>query len=215
MLVRALDHPLPGHPCALSLSTFHPVDKPQRWIHSAKRALSQVPEANACTLTFTQDLPQRACTLKFTYHLQRRATARSPCTFMSHLTCIHASGVSACRFWFYGDDPIDERLRRMAEYLDQYEPRTDIESLVPPQPLFTAPKQVVGYYAAGADAEVRALPVSPCYVTCSPRFVNSSRHVSADEAWSSASPLSCDQCSAVVCASRAAHLEVEAACELQ
>lgn len=98
-----------------------------------------------------------------------------PARLASHLTCTHASGVSACRFWFYGDDPIDERLRRMAEYLDQYEPRTDIESLVPPQPLFTAPKQVVGYYAAGADAEVRSLPGSPSLVTCSPRFVNSSR----------------------------------------
>lgn len=65
---------------------------------------------------------------------------------------------SNARFWFYGDDPVDERLRRMAEYLDCYEPRTDIQSLVPPQPLFSEPKRVVNYYAAGAAEEQGEVP---------------------------------------------------------
>ena len=61
-----------------------------------------------------------------------------------------------CRFWFYGDDPVETRLQKMAEYLDAFEARTDVESLVPVQPLFDAPKKVVGYYAAG-EQQVRSL----------------------------------------------------------
>ena len=59
----------------------------------------------------------------------------------------------ASRFWFYGDDPVEERLQRLGAYLDTYEARTDINSLVPNQPLFSEPRKFVGYYAAG-DAEV-------------------------------------------------------------
>lgn len=64
-----------------------------------------------------------------------------------------------CRFWFYGDDPVEERLARLGSYLDTYDARTDIESLVPKQPLFAEPRKVVGYYAAG-NAEVRATTAS-------------------------------------------------------
>jgi len=58
------------------------------------------------------------------------------------------------RFWLYGDDPVEERLRRIAAYLDNYDARTDFTSLVPMQPLFSEPRRFVGHYAAGQ--EVRA-----------------------------------------------------------
>lgn len=74
-----------------------------------------------------------------------------------------------CRFWFYGDDPVEERLARLGSYLDTYDARTDIESLVPKQPLFSEPRKVVGYYAAG-NAEVRAAraAANACFPCISP-----------------------------------------------
>lgn len=43
---------------------------------------------------------------------------------------------SNARFWFYGDDPPEERLRILATYLDDFEARP-VDSTVAPQPLFT------------------------------------------------------------------------------
>jgi hypothetical protein len=54
-------------------------------------------------------------------------------------------------FWFYGDDPIDARLAKLNEYLQDYEPHDDVQSLVPEQPLFREPRTTVGYYAAGEE----------------------------------------------------------------
>jgi Zn-dependent M16 (insulinase) family peptidase len=64
---------------------------------------------------------------------------------MSQISC------GTCRFWFYGDDAVESRLKKLSEYLDAFEPRNDIESLVPVQPLFSEPKKAVNYYAAGEE----------------------------------------------------------------
>eukprot|EP00884_Botryococcus_braunii_P006457 jgi/Botrbrau1/15812/Bobra.40_1s0001.1 len=58
---------------------------------------------------------------------------------------------SNARFWFYGDDPPEERLRILANYLDEFDARP-VDSTVYPQPLFPEPKKVVGKYAAGNEA---------------------------------------------------------------
>ena len=54
---------------------------------------------------------------------------------------------SNARFWFYGNDPPEERLRMLAEYLDQFEARP-VDSHVEKQPLFPEPRRVVDRYAA-------------------------------------------------------------------
>ena len=57
---------------------------------------------------------------------------------------------SNARFWFYGDDPAEERLRILSEYLDQFDARP-VDSHVERQPLFPEPRRVVDRYAAGDD----------------------------------------------------------------
>lgn len=59
---------------------------------------------------------------------------------------------SNARFWFYGDDPADERLRILGGYLDEFERRAP-DSDVAVQPLFTQPRRVVEKYAAGDGAD--------------------------------------------------------------
>lgn len=59
---------------------------------------------------------------------------------------------SNARFWFYGDDPPDERLRILGAYLDEFDARP-VDSDVVTQPLFTAPRRVVEKYAAGDGAD--------------------------------------------------------------
>jgi len=39
------------------------------------------------------------------------------------------------RFWFYGDDPAEERLRLLGKFLDNFDARP-VDSTVKPQPLF-------------------------------------------------------------------------------
>ncbi|GAB7082040.1 insulinase family protein [Megalodesulfovibrio paquesii] len=65
-------------------------------------------------------------------------------------------------FFGYGDDPEDERLRRVAEYIDQFDPRPDAlaGSAIPPQPRFDAPRQVQDVYASGEEGGQKA------YVCC-------------------------------------------------
>ena len=41
---------------------------------------------------------------------------------------------SNARFWFYGDDPADERLHLLSKYLDEFEARP-VDSTVHAQPL--------------------------------------------------------------------------------
>ena len=60
---------------------------------------------------------------------------------------------SNARFWFYGDDPADERLRLLAAYLDEFEENkaAAASSEVGTQRLFSEPRRVVEKYASGAD----------------------------------------------------------------
>ncbi|KAL0031729.1 hypothetical protein WJX79_003426 [Trebouxia sp. C0005] len=55
---------------------------------------------------------------------------------------------SNARFWFYGDDPADERLQLLSKYLDEFDARP-VDSTVHAQPLHQEPKKVVEHYAAG------------------------------------------------------------------
>jgi len=55
---------------------------------------------------------------------------------------------SNARFWFYGDDPADERLRLLGAYLDEFEAKA-VDSVIAAQPLFPAPRRVTHPYAAG------------------------------------------------------------------
>ena len=59
---------------------------------------------------------------------------------------------SNARFWFYGDDPPEERLRRLAAYLDDFQ-ENPADSSIAKQSLFVAPRRVVEHYAVGAASE--------------------------------------------------------------
>ena len=62
---------------------------------------------------------------------------------------------SNARFFFWGDDPEEERLRRVAEVLEGYAARP-VDSAVPLQPRRETPRQIEVPYAA-AEGEKRAL----------------------------------------------------------
>lgn len=64
-----------------------------------------------------------------------------------HDTYYHPSNAF---IYFYGDDPEDERLRRMDEYLRDFAPIT-LDRVVPLQPRFDRPQHLVFGYDAGAD----------------------------------------------------------------
>jgi presequence protease len=64
-----------------------------------------------------------------------------------HTTLYHPSN---SRTLFYGDDPPDERLRIMNEYLKDFD-RIEIDSAVQLQPRFAEPKRIVHGYAATED----------------------------------------------------------------
>eukprot|EP00887_Chlorella_sp_A99_P003900 scaffold11.g3900.t1 len=59
---------------------------------------------------------------------------------------------SNARFWFYGDDPADERLAILDRFLSDFGP-APVDSAVRPQPLFAEPRRVVERYAAGEGAD--------------------------------------------------------------
>ncbi|KAK9864580.1 hypothetical protein WJX84_000690 [Apatococcus fuscideae] len=59
---------------------------------------------------------------------------------------------SNARFWFYGDDEPQERLRLLGSYLDEFDARP-VDSTVHLQPLLKEPKQVTVKYAAGEQSE--------------------------------------------------------------
>ena len=65
-----------------------------------------------------------------------------------HETLYHPSNA---RFWFYGDDPEDERLKRLAEVLVGYE-ALDVDSAVPQQAAWDAPRRAEHAFAGGEDA---------------------------------------------------------------
>ncbi len=58
---------------------------------------------------------------------------------------------SNARIWFYGDDPADERLRRVDAYLRDMPPLT-VDSNIALQPHFTEPQRLTYAYAASSDA---------------------------------------------------------------
>ena len=57
---------------------------------------------------------------------------------------------SNARIVFYGDDPEQQRLEKLEEYLGQFA-AIPVDAAVGLQPRFTAPKQIAGTYAAGRD----------------------------------------------------------------
>lgn len=64
----------------------------------------------------------------------READIASACRFKAfHERYYHPSNG---RFWFYGDDAPEERLRLLANFLDNFEARP-VDSTVKPQPLFS------------------------------------------------------------------------------
>ncbi|RME83228.1 MAG: peptidase M16 [Caldilineae bacterium] len=70
-----------------------------------------------------------------------------------HHTFYHPSNA---RIFFYGDDPADERLRLMNEWLQDFE-RLEVDSSVALQPRFERPRTVEQPYIASEDGK--------CYVT--------------------------------------------------
>jgi len=61
---------------------------------------------------------------------------------------------SNARFWFYGDDDVEQRLQKLDAYLREFTPRPSVaDSAIHPQPLFSAPRRVVGHYVAGGAGE--------------------------------------------------------------
>ncbi len=66
-----------------------------------------------------------------------------------HETFYHPSNA---RIYFYGDDHSDERLRRVDEYLRDYD-RREVDSEVKLQPRFDAPREVTRPYPVGEDTD--------------------------------------------------------------
>lgn len=66
-----------------------------------------------------------------------------------HETYYHPSNA---RFWFSGDDPEEERLRRVAEVIDEYD-RLEVASQVALQPRFDAPRSFTFPFAGGENAK--------------------------------------------------------------
>lgn len=59
---------------------------------------------------------------------------------------------SNARFWFYGDDPAEDRLELLSKYLDEFDAR-EVDSKVHLQKLFDQPRKVVEKYAVGESDE--------------------------------------------------------------
>eukprot|EP00927_Polykrikos_kofoidii_P071359 TRINITY_DN67626_c0_g1_i1.p1 TRINITY_DN67626_c0_g1~~TRINITY_DN67626_c0_g1_i1.p1 ORF type:complete len:1109 (+),score=206.75 TRINITY_DN67626_c0_g1_i1:89-3415(+) len=59
---------------------------------------------------------------------------------------------SNAKFWFYGDDPAEERLALLDRFLSEFE-RIDVDSQIVPQPLFQEPKRVLGEFPVGEDED--------------------------------------------------------------
>ncbi len=69
-----------------------------------------------------------------------------------HETYYHPSN---SYIYFYGDDPEDERLRLLDEWLDAFE-RKEVNSRLPLQPRWTEPKLVVKPYDSGDSTDAKA-----------------------------------------------------------
>ncbi len=73
-----------------------------------------------------------------------------PATTSSHPVLRHH--IPRRRFWFYGDDNPEERLRLLDAYLCEFEARPS-NSAVETQPLHQQERKVTQYYAAGDGEE--------------------------------------------------------------
>jgi len=69
-----------------------------------------------------------------------------------HETYYHPSN---SYIYFYGDDPEEERLRLLDEWLDAFEPK-DVNSALPLQPQWQAPKQITHPYDSGDSDDAKA-----------------------------------------------------------
>lgn len=69
-----------------------------------------------------------------------------------HDTYYHPSNAY---IYFYGDDPEEERLRILDGWLEAFEP-VDVQSALPLQPQWTAPRQVVRAYDSGDAPDAKA-----------------------------------------------------------
>jgi hypothetical protein len=65
-----------------------------------------------------------------------------------HATFYHPSNA---RIFFYGDDPVEERLRRVNEFLKEFDTRS-IEASIPLQTRFTEPQRITRAYDASKEA---------------------------------------------------------------
>jgi len=70
-----------------------------------------------------------------------------------HQTYYHPSN---SRIFFYGDDDAEERLRLLNEWLKEFD-RLEIDSAVPLQPRFPAPKRFTHTYAAGEEESEKGM----------------------------------------------------------
>jgi Zn-dependent M16 (insulinase) family peptidase len=61
---------------------------------------------------------------------------------------------SNARLWFYGDDNVEERLKILNGFLDEFDPKA-VDSSIASQSFFKEPKRVVKTYAAGEDEEAQ------------------------------------------------------------
>jgi len=71
---------------------------------------------------------------------------------------------SNAKLFFYGDDDPDERLRRLNEWLREFD-RIRVDAGVPLQPRFTAPKRLTRSYAAGQGGGEGGHPVRHAMLT--------------------------------------------------
>lgn len=61
---------------------------------------------------------------------------------------------SNARLWFYGDDDVENRLKLLSGFLDEFDAK-DVDSSIASQAFFKEPKRVVKTYASGEDEEAQ------------------------------------------------------------
>ena len=61
---------------------------------------------------------------------------------------------SNSRMWFYGDDDVEERLKILASFLDEFD-RREVDSTIATQKFFTEPRRVVKTYSTGEGEDAQ------------------------------------------------------------
>lgn len=67
---------------------------------------------------------------------------------------------SNARIWVYGDDPLEERLKRLGQYLNEFDMRSTEDSKIGVQPLFSEPKRVTKSYGASENETKHYLTIN-------------------------------------------------------